>query len=418
LNRLKFVLESRGVGNSIERAWQIGTRFGLTASRMERRLLTYADLVARHGARPSLPITARVLARNPHVASNLAAKGVELCVHGLVHTDLTRLAPEAQAEHIEEACSIFRRHGIACEGFRSPYLKYNGATLEAVAKAGLVYDSNMPFWWGPLISLEDLKPHEKDGLERGLRFYSPVAYPQQRSLPRFIGNLVEIPVSLPDDEILVDRMLFPPERLVRVWHEMLDVALARGELLTLQLHPERLTILHNVLDILLEAATSGRQFWIATLHEIATWWRQKVATRLHIEAVGSGVFAVTTASVLRSEVHMVQPATGGTRTLTLPTRITAPRKPLIGVHPDTGSDLRRRIRELGYFIDISVDSAGYAVYVSPGVDMDELQRRMAGLNHPILMDSTWPSPFKAALAVTGDIDCLTFGDFLRRFKED
>jgi peptidoglycan/xylan/chitin deacetylase (PgdA/CDA1 family) len=418
LNRFKFVLESRGLANSVQRAWQVATRFGVTADRMEGRLVAYANLVAKYGAGPSLPITARVLARNPQVAKNLIAQGVELCVHGLVHNDLSKLAPEGQTEQILAACAIFRRYGIPFSGFRSPYLKYNQATLEAVAASGFAYDSNLPFLWSRLSSLKSLTPREQDGLERGLRFYNPVRHPEDRSLPRLIGNLVEIPVSLPDDEILLDRMGCPVARLGEVWHEMLAAALARGELLTLQLHPERLTILREVLDGLLSEAASNGRVWMATLGEIARWWQERVHLNLRVEPSGEGRYAVSAPGAIRSEMFVVGGFSMPASRLNLPGAVNSSQRPLIGLHPQVSVDLRLKLKELGYFLEETIDSELCPIYVSPEMGLFEVEMAIAGSRGPLLVQSTWPSPFKSAMAATGDIDCLTLGDFARRFRED
>jgi peptidoglycan/xylan/chitin deacetylase (PgdA/CDA1 family) len=310
MNRLRFVIDSRGWVNAVARAGQVWTRFGITAGRMQERLRAFSGIVAEYGVRPSFPITAAVLDRNPQVAHMLSGLGVELCVHGLVHNDLSELDPAEQVRQIDQAAGIFRKHGIGFAGFRSPYLKYNGATLKAVENAGFEYDSNLPFYWGPAEGLEHLSPRQAEGLDRGLRFYNPVSRPEERSLPRHVGGLVEIPVSLPDDEILLDRMGLPAEAIAGVWRRMAAMALERGELLTLQLHPERVFLLEPCLRAVLDFAVSTRAFWMTTLAEIARWWRQREG--------------------------------GG---------------------------------------------------------------------------STWPEPYRAALAVTGDIDCLTLGDFVRRFRE-
>jgi peptidoglycan/xylan/chitin deacetylase (PgdA/CDA1 family) len=417
LNRLKFVLESRGIANTVERALQVAARFGLTAAQMEKRLVAYADLVAGYGSRPSLPMTARVLARNPRVARRLADRGVEMCVHGLVHTDLSRLPADVQAEQIRLACEIFQRHGIAYTGFRSPYLKYNDATLAAVAAAGFQYDSNLPFYWGPLDSLGELAADRKDGLERGLQFYRPSTYPEERSLPRFIGGVVEIPVSLPDDEILLDRMGAPLESLGKVWQEMAASALARGELLTLQLHPERFEILRSVLGRLLEDAVSGGRFWIATLGEIAAWWKERVELDVVVEGTGGGAYAVSLPRDGRAQVCVLRPRAAETSVLHLPCELKAPAIPLIGVHPDTPGDLRLKLREMGYYIAMAEDSTRFAAYLGPRESLAELERRVRDRDGQLLVSRAWPKPYDAAMAVTGDIDCLTLGDFLRRFRE-
>jgi peptidoglycan/xylan/chitin deacetylase (PgdA/CDA1 family) len=417
-DRIRFVVKSRGIVNSFERAGQVASRFGLTAARMEARLRRYADVVAEAGFRPSLPITARVLARNPRVAVGLQARGVELCVHGLIHNDLTRLPEAAQAGQIEEACEVFRHHCISFVGFRSPYLKHNAATLAAVEKAGFEYDSNLPFYWRPTQSLGDLSPREQDGLERGLRFYDPRSYPEERSLPRFVGGLVEIPVSLPDDEMLLDRMSLSSGRVGKVWVEMIQTALARGELLTLQLHPERLSILEGPLRDVLRIARTGGGAWLATLGEVAAWWKARTAVSLAVQTVGPGTHRVGADGGLRAGVSLVRPATGAVTAVQVPGTITCPRRPLVGVAPGAPASLRRRIRELGYFIDNSDtidDPRDCAIRIESSAAAEDVGRLLDACDRPLLREGIWPLPYRAALAVTGDIDCLTLGDFLRRF---
>jgi peptidoglycan/xylan/chitin deacetylase (PgdA/CDA1 family) len=416
VNRLRFVLQSRGLLNSAERIWQVGNRFGLSAARMQARLAAYAETVEKFGSRPSLPITARVLARNPQAASMLAARGVELCVHGLVHNDLSKLPADVQRDQISQACRIFRAHDIPFRGFRSPYLKYNRATLEAVEAEGFDYDSNLPFYWSPTESLARLSAGEREGLDRGLRFYGPAAYPGDRSLPRLLAKAVEIPVSLPDDEILLDRMGLSPERVAGVWLEMLATALARGELLTLQLHPERLSLLREPLRQLLDRAASGG-FWLATLSEIATWWRERIGRQLQVQPAGAAEFRITADRPLGTELRLVDAAAGTASPVTLAGKVICRRKPVVGVSPDSPGDLRAKIREAGYFIDITTDSSLCGVYVRPEQTAAQALDEIASSHHPLLMETLWPKPACAALAITGDIDCLTLGDFLRRFRE-
>jgi peptidoglycan/xylan/chitin deacetylase (PgdA/CDA1 family) len=418
LNRFKFVLGSRGLANTVKRAWQVATRFGVTPGRMEKRLVTLADTVMEYGAAPSLPITATVLDRNPGVARRLALMGVDLPIHGLVHTDMSLLTADVQRAHIEKAAEIFERHGIEARGFRSPYLRYNEATLEAVENLGLSYDSNLAFYWEPSRSLAGLSPEEADGLARGLRFYSPSTRAGDNSLPRFVGRLVEIPVSLPDDEILLDRMGMAPERIGDVWNEMGHMALARGELLTIQLHPERAVILKKSLQKVLNLSRQENSFWVATLAEIDSWWRARTGLKVHFGESPGGGFTLLSPAPSRVELRARIPREGLEEPFPAGAVVDSDRKPLIGVSASVPESLKLTIRDMGYFYDISEDRALYPVY------FDALTHRATALDlmrrcgHPLVCDSLWPSPYRAAMAVTGDIDCLTLGDFLRRFRED
>jgi hypothetical protein len=90
---------------------------------------------------------------------------------------------------------------------------------------------------------------------------------------------------------------------------------------------------------------------------------------------------------------------------------------VIGISGDASSNLGRNLREMGYFYEITTDKDTVNLYIDREVEGVELEAAIRGCPGPLLADSRWPAPFRAALAVTGDIDCLTLGDFLRRFKE-
>lgn len=417
MNRLSFVLSSRGLRNTFARTWQVATRFGLTASRMEQRLFAYRDIVADYGGSPSLPITAVVLDRNPQVARNLLEGGVELCVHGLIHTDMARLPAGVQKEHISRAIDIFGRHGIDYQGFRSPYLKYNRATLEAVESLGFGYDSNLPFYWEPAETLKDLSPDEADGLRRGLLFYEPVKYPAERSLPRYVGGIIEIPVSLPDDEIMLDRMGLPVSRIGDTWLEMAGKALARGELMTVQLHPERILHLEGALRRVLEFARAEEGFWIARMREIAAWWSARMAASLGITPGDKGTWRVELSGPEDLGLILVEPLSGVRRKVATGEAVRSERRPIIGVPDGTPEALRTDLRQLGYFSEITDDKDAVGLYIDREIDMEGIEDLIARCAHPLLVDSRWPAPHEAALSVTGDIDCLTLGDFVRRFRE-
>ena len=418
MNRFKFVLGSRGVSNTLRRAYQVATRFGITPGRMESRLNALADTVTEYGAAPSLPITAAVLDRNPGVALRLKERGVELPIHGLVHTDMALLAPAAQRDHIERAAAIFARHGIEYRGFRSPYLRYNEATLEALDGMNFSYDSNLAFYWEPPRSLSGLSGEQADGLARGLKFYGPATRNSDRSLPRFIGKLVEIPVSLPDDEILLDRMGLRPDSIGDVWNEMGHMALEYGELLTIQLHPERAVILEKSLRKVLDLSRRENSFWVATLEEIDSWWRARTGLSVAVEEHAGGGFVIKNPAPSRLNLMARVPADRSEEALPDGAIVDCRRRPIIGVSRTAPDALKLAIRDLGYFFEITQDSTRYPVYIDALTHMATALDSIENCRHALVSDTLWPRPYRAAMTVTGDIDCLTLGDFLRRFLED
>jgi hypothetical protein len=283
---------------------------------------------------------------------------------------------------------------------------------------GFQYDSNLPFYWEPVRSMGDLTPEQADGLRRGLRFYDPVKYPQDRSLPRYSNGIIEIPVSLPDDEILLDRMGLPVARIGDVWTEMAERALERRELLCLQLHPERILHLEPALRRVLDFVADSSLFWFATMKEIASWWSERVGAALEVVPEGNGAYRVAACGARRLGLAVVEPLSGIRRDIVVGDSIPSRAGPVIGLGEKASSRLRNDIRQLGYFYEITSDSNAVNLYIDREIQGPDLEAVIARCPSPLVVDTFWPAPFSAALAVTGDIDCLTLGDFLRRFWED
>jgi hypothetical protein len=275
----------------------------------------------------------------------------------------------------------------------------------------------LPFYWGPLESLGGLDPEEKDGLRRGLRFYDPVSHPVERSLPRPAGEIVEIPVSLPDDEIMLDRMGLDVSCIGDVWAEMAGRALERKEMLILQLHPERILHLQGALKRVLDFACTGGAFWLARMQEIASWWKERTLAEVDIIAVEGGGYRVGLRGPERLGLRLVEPPKATVRPLGSGETVRCSHRPIVGVPEAAPATLINNLRQLGYFYEITSDKDSVGLYLERDVEVNDLEDHIAKCRHPLLADTRWPAPFSAAIAVTGDIDCLTLGDFLRRFWE-
>ena len=109
---LKFVLDSRGAANLTKRTFQIMTRFGVKPERMGARFDRFMDTLGRYDCRPTFPITALPMSRNPKFAHRLLERGAELAVHCWSHVDQTSLSFEEQSEHMGRAIQLFREHGV------------------------------------------------------------------------------------------------------------------------------------------------------------------------------------------------------------------------------------------------------------------------------------------------------------------
>jgi len=80
-------------------------------------------------------------------------------------------------------------------------------------------------------------------------------------------KIVRIPFSLPDDEILVDKLNYGEREISKIWIRMLEEIERTNTYFILQLHPHRITELKNALKNLLKEATD-RNIKIMPLSEI------------------------------------------------------------------------------------------------------------------------------------------------------
>jgi peptidoglycan/xylan/chitin deacetylase (PgdA/CDA1 family) len=420
---LKFVLNSRGVSNLVRRTAQITTRFGSGPGRMGRRFESIMDVLDEFDVRPTFPITALPMSRNPSFAHRLLERGAELAVHAWSHIDLTSLDIEGQGEHMGRAIRLFREHAVPFTGFRAPYLHWNDDTMRVVEDYKFRYSSNQTVFWR-VIDEESLDAKEREGLERGKAFYRPVDADRMIVLPYRRRGFVEIPVSLPDDEILLDRMyIHDAEYLGKVWREILDASYRRGELFTLQLHPERIDFFADALrDLLREARDRRPGVWIATLDSIAEWWVDKSANRIDLVRDG-GKF--------RADIKACPGATVYLRTSNVE-RVVEPGtiaidagetnvRPCAGISPGSDRELVQTLVEMGYVVEIGEEQEGFAVHLGRRDDSDldtvlDCVARLRACPGPLVRFGSWPHGNRSALAVTGDIDALTIWDFVHRFR--
>jgi hypothetical protein len=172
-------------------------------------------------------------------------------------------------------------------GFRAPYLRWNDDLLAALAAAGLIYDSSQPILW-PVVDTAALSPEQRQALDTLLAFDRPASAETTSALPFWVGDLLELPVSFPDDEMLVERLrLRDAGAIAQHWIAAFDQCHARGEMFVLQLHPERFPLCAAALERLLDHVTQlGPAVWRASLGDVAAWWRQQ-------HAVGEDLSTVT-----------------------------------------------------------------------------------------------------------------------------
>jgi hypothetical protein len=260
--------------------------------------------------------------------------------------------------------------------------------------------------------------------------------------PHFEGTLLRIPTSIPDDEMLFDRLrITNPAEVGRIWSRVMECVYDLGGLYTLNLHPERAIPCRKALDILLSFATSRPlPIWIVTLQEIAQWWNERSQFRLHITPLTPGRWHIAAACTSRAtllarhitvEDQTTQPwhATD----VCIPSRnfsVEAAQCPCIGVSLQTPQSVVDFLYEQGYPAQrcLPEDAHTYAYYLDlpggTGTTCEErAQRKSVLVQHieqlqaPLLRFACWPNANRAALAISGDIDSVTIQDFFLRILE-
>ena len=250
----------KGFFGMLRRAAVLPRRYGVSADKMCDRLRGMIDTLHRLEITPTIPITARILERHPDLRSELGA--VDPAVHGYRHVAYARMSPSEQGRDLDAALRVFASHGLSARGFRAPYLRANEATRQLLRERGFLYDSSAASFALP----------NDDPVATEARRLAGVRYGDVQSGPSmqaFHEGLVELPVSLPDDELLVDGLgISSPEAIARIFGRLVDVANSRGSLLVLQVHPERFPLFADAITRVVRRATDLGA-WRASLSEIA-----------------------------------------------------------------------------------------------------------------------------------------------------
>ena len=429
MSSILFSIRSKGMGKYLRRGQAILNNYGLTPSKMMQALDLFSRTLGEFQCGATFPITAITVERNGKMVQEYMARGIEFAIHGYRHIDHSQLSPQEQLAHLRRARNVFDAAGIPVSGFRAPYLQFNQAVYAAAQAAGLAYSSNQPILWDVLAG-ESVSPAGQAAYRRAIAFYQPWSASQQPSLPCLKDQLVEIPVSLPDDEILLDRLQGEARGLAaRVWSRILAESHRRQELFTLQLHPERIArCAPAVAQLLAEARALDPPVWIARLAEIAAWWRALSQATVAVTYSDSGEPRLSLqgppgAAFLIRNLAVDAPACPWARgyqrsqasELVLKTRL----RPWIGVPVSAPQELTSFLKQQGYIVQISDRTQDYSIYIDQTgpvpIDKRALLDRIETSDKPLVKLARWPNGAGSALTVTGDIDALTIWDFGLRY---
>ncbi len=184
------------------------------------------DTLDNHGVKTTFFVPGWVAARYPHLVRAIIDRGHEVAAHGFMHERLDTLNREDEARVFDLAEHIIKRvAGSRPLGFRAPYWRWSGSTLEILVGRGYLYDSSL---------MDDEKPYV---IERGGR------------------RLVELPVDwrLDDWPYLEYYRTLTPREVLEMWIDEIEYAASIGGYVSLTMHPQcigrgaRIRVLDSIL---------------------------------------------------------------------------------------------------------------------------------------------------------------------------
>lgn len=217
-----------------------------------RNLHLLRGLEAERGYRSGWNFVPLRYAVSDQVVAELLGDGFEVGVHGLYHDGRDLESLKTLQERIPAMRDYARRWGAP--GFRAPATHRNWNWMPLL---GFDYDSSYP----------DTDPYE------------PQAGGCCTWLPFFNQDLVELPITLPQDHTLFRILRKPDESL---WWEKTSLLRRRGGMALLLTHPDymleprRLEGYARFLDQYADDPTA----WRVLPGDVARWWRRRAESRV------------------------------------------------------------------------------------------------------------------------------------------
>ena len=217
-----------------------------------RNINRLRDVEVAQGFRSSWNLVPRRYTVEDSVVAELWEGGFEVGVHGLYHDgrDLeSRATLEERLPAMREAAERWR-----ATGFRSPATH---RSWELMPLLGFDYDSSYP----------DTDPFE------------PQAGGCCSLLPFFNGDLVELPITLPQDHTV---FVILRHRDESIWLEKASFIKSRGGMALLITHPDYFLDPERIASYGRFLAGLGRDstVWRALPCEVSEWWRRRAASSL------------------------------------------------------------------------------------------------------------------------------------------
>jgi len=200
------------------------------------------------------------------------AEESEIGAHDTKHDGKLAILSDQQLEKRLRACKDQLSKIAKIYGFRAPLLQHSLKIIAAVANSGYTYDNSCPTW-------EPLSPTSMKAHGIGTAF------------PFEINNIVEIPVTLPQDQQLLSLLGMNPAQSIDLLSKLRKWLQAMSGLCTLLFHPDYVfTQPENLVhyDKCISEFANDHECWMAMPSELAMWWKQRGKARLWVRKLANG----------------------------------------------------------------------------------------------------------------------------------
>jgi peptidoglycan/xylan/chitin deacetylase (PgdA/CDA1 family) len=263
-------------------------RYSLGTGKAIARINDCVACLSDMGCAPTFFTPGIIVQRNPAFIRSLQAAGAQIAVHSFQHFNLAELPIAEARAQLEKAVHTFERYGIEHNGFRCSYLGYTDELLDALPPEMFGYSSNQSISWEDLSSGNG--KHETLLFGALAKFYRAEDSSKKMSVPWMRSNMLEIPVSIPDDLQLHDGLNLGPEGIALAWDKILVETHRRGELFNLIFHTEQAKFCDNpFIELIRRSRQHHPAVWIAKLEEIMDWWSEKANFSIEIQPTSEGL---------------------------------------------------------------------------------------------------------------------------------
>ncbi len=432
---LSHIIATKGFTHAVGRAFQIFHRFLFGARRFDRMLKALDGDSRLGGTKITFFVTASLLQRNRKPIRRLHEMGHVIAAHGLYHSNMKLKSREEQASILRESRNVFESHGYEVDGFRCPYLSYNEDTIDVMRSSRYWWTSQDLVFWADEIPM---RGNDSGALKKLSHIYKWTDGVSSLALPRSTKGIVEIPIIAPDDEMLVERYnIGDPGEIGEIWKSIFHKVHERGELFHLLYHPERFEHVESGLkEIAALAREAAPQVWIASLYEIADWWRKRSKRVWSVEKKVDGKWLLRLDAPAGSTL-LCGPISGRSPESKPFFRCYDPVEPVaredgldlffageakrftVGVSAACAPALTDFLSNEGFFVEETENGAEHSHYIGGGRTFDEkdkisLLRELEQSPEPLLRLWRWPGRAKSAVTISSDVDAITLSDFVRR----